>query len=97
MQTADICERKVQFLSNITPKILCRVSFDTEKLNRKHREVFALLSFVPGKEEFSLSGFSFSLFVNIHDLPEAKHDCKSFRATAESPDAKETYSWLSSA
>ena len=43
-----------------------------------------------------LSGFSFSLF-DIHDWTDAKHDCKLFSATAESPDAKETYSWLSSA
>ena len=44
-----------------------------------------------------LSGLSFSLFVDTHDWTEAKHDCKSFSAAAESPDAKETYSWLSSA
>ena len=44
-----------------------------------------------------LSGFSFSLFVDIHYWTEAKHDCKPFSAAAESPDAKETYSWLSSA
>ena len=38
------------------PKItsrFSRVSFDTEKLNWKHREVFAPLPFVPNKEEFS--------------------------------------------
>ena len=78
-------------------EITGRVSFDTEKLNWKHREVFTPLSFFPNKEEFVLSGFSFSLLVYIHDWTEAKHDCKPFSAAAESPDAKETYSWLSSA
>ena len=29
-----------------------RVSFDNEKLNGKHREVFALLSFIPYKKDF---------------------------------------------
>ena len=41
--------------------------------------------------------FCFSLFIDIHDWTEAKHDCKPFSAAVESPDAKETYSWLSSA
>ena len=36
-----------------TPSRCSRVSFDTEKLTGKHREVFSLLSFVPNKEEFS--------------------------------------------
>ena len=44
-----------------------------------------------------LSGCSFSLFVDIYDWTEAKHDCKPFSAAAESPDVKETCSWLSSA
>ena len=30
-----------------------------------------------------LSGFSFSLFVDIHDWTEAKHDCRPFSAAAE--------------
>ena len=34
------------------------------------------------KEEFSLSGFSFSLFIDIHDWTEAKHGCKLFSAAA---------------
>ena len=42
-------------------------------------------------------GFSCSLLVDIHDWTEAKHDCKPLSAAAESPDAKETYSLLSSA
>ena len=37
-----------------------------------------------------LSGFSFSLFDDIHDWTEAKHDCRPFSAAAESPDKKET-------
>ena len=49
------------------------------------------------KRNSVLSGFSFSLVVDIHDWTEAKHDCKPFSAAGESPDAKETYSWLSSA
>ena len=44
-----------------------------------------------------LSGFRFGVFFLIHDWTEAKHDCKPFGAAAESPDEKETYSWLSSA
>ena len=47
LQTADICERKV------IPSRFSRVSFGTEKLNQKHREVFYLMSFIPDKEEFS--------------------------------------------
>ena len=35
-----------------------------------------------------LSGFSFSLFVDIHDWTEAKHDCRPFSAAAESPGEK---------
>ena len=38
-----------------------RVCFDTEKLNWKHREVFAPLSFVPNKEEFSFIWVQFRL------------------------------------
>ena len=78
------------------PSRFSRVSFDTEKLNWKHREAFALLSF-PIRRNSVLSGFRFSLLVDIHDWTEAKHDCKPFGAAAESPDAKETYSSLSSA
>ena len=44
-----------------------------------------------------LSGFSFNLFVDIRGWTEAKHECKQFGATVESPDAKEICSWLSSA
>ena len=51
----------------------------------------------PIRRNLVLSGFSFSLFVDIHDWTAAKHDCKPFSAAAEPPDAKETYSWLSSA
>ena len=51
----------------------------------------------PIRRNSVLSGFSSSLFVNIHDWTEAKHDSKPFSAAAESPDAKETYRWLSSA
>ena len=47
-------EREIflKYYSKITSRF-CRASFDTENLHRKHREVFALLSFVPDKEDFS--------------------------------------------
>ena len=51
----------------------------------------------PVRRNSVLSGFSYSLLVDMHDWTEAKHDCKPFSAAAESPDAKETYSWLLSA
>ena len=35
-------------------------------------------------------GLSFSLFFDIEDWTEAKHDCKPFSVAAESPDAKDT-------
>ena len=38
------------------------------------------------RRNFVLSGLSFSLFVDIHDWTEAKHDCRPFSAAAESPD-----------
>ena len=44
-----------------------------------------------------LSGFSFSELINIHDWTEAKRDCKPFSAAMKSLEAKETYTWLSSA
>ena len=40
----------VKYYSNI-PSNCCWVSFDTGKLNRKHRELFGPLSFVPDKVE----------------------------------------------
>ena len=49
-----------------------------------------------GRNSF-LPGFSFSLFVDIHDWTEAKHACNPFSAAVDSPDARETYSWLSPA
>ena len=36
----------------------------------------------PMKRNYVLSGFSFSLFVDIHDWTEAKHDCRPFSAAA---------------
>ena len=51
----------------------------------------------PIRRNSVLSGFSFSLLVDIHDWTVAKHDCKPFSAAAESADAKETYIWLLSA
>ena len=46
---SEIC---IKYYTEIT-SWFSRVSFDTEKLNRKHREVFAPLPFVSNKEEFS--------------------------------------------
>ena len=40
----------------------------------------------PIRRNSVLSGFSFSLLADIHDWTEAKHDCKPFSASAESPD-----------
>ena len=51
----------------------------------------------PIRRNSGLTGFSFRLFVHIRDWKEAKHNCKLFSASVESPDAKKTYSWLSSA
>ena len=42
----------IKYYSKI-PRRFNRVSFDTKKFIGKHREVFAPLSFVPKKEEFS--------------------------------------------
>ena len=47
----------------------------------------------PIRRNSVLSGFSFGLLVDIHDLTEAKHDCKPFSATAQYPDTKETHSF----
>ena len=48
------------------PSRFSRVSFDTEKLNRKHREVFAPLSFIIDKEKCS---FFWVQFQCIHRHP----------------------------
>ena len=61
------------------------------------RGIFFTVHSFPIMRNSVLSGFSFNLFVLIHDWIEAKHYCKLFSAAAESPDAKDTYCWLSSA
>ena len=43
----------------------------------------------PIRRNSVLSGFSLSLFVDIHDWTEAKHDCKTLSDAAEFPDEKE--------
>ena len=92
--TANVCEWKVKFWSNITPKNpsrFCWVSFDMKNLNRQHK-IFALLlciSVFSIRRNSGLSGYSFSLFIDIHNWTEAKHDCKAFSAAADSPDAKD--------
>ena len=35
--------------------------FDTEKLKKKHREVFGMMSVIPDKDKFSLCWFNFRL------------------------------------
>ena len=42
-----------------------------------------------------MSGFSLSLFIDIQDWAEAKHNCKPFSAAVESPDAKEMLAIIS--
>ena len=42
----------IKYYTEITSRF-SRVSFDTEKLSWKHRELFSPLSFVPNKEKFS--------------------------------------------
>ena len=79
------------------PSRFCFFSFDTKKLNRKHREDLLHGRSFPIRRNSVLYGFSVSLFVLIHEWTEAKHDCEPFSAAAESPDAQKTYSWLSSA
>ena len=54
----------IKYCTEITSRF-SRVSFDTEKLNWKHREVFAPLSFVPNKEEFSFIWVHFQ-FIRQH-------------------------------
>ena len=54
--------------------------------------IFVPLPFIPNEEEFSLFGFNFSLFVDIHDWTEAKRDCRAFSAAPDLPDENEIYS-----
>ena len=51
----------VKYYSRI-PSRFGRVSFESKKLNRKHREVFAPLSFIPDKEEFNVFSVLFQFF-----------------------------------
>ena len=90
----------MKFLLNITPRF--RADFAGIVLTPKssigniERNLVHCHSFTIRRNSV-LSGFSFMLFVDVHDCTEAKHDCKPFSAAAESPDAKESYSWLPSA
>ena len=54
----------IKYYTKITSRF-SRDSFDTEKLNWKHREVFAPLSFIPNKEEFSFIWVRFQ-FIGWH-------------------------------
>ena len=87
-------------LSNITPRLQADLAglvlTPRSSIGNIERYLLRYRSF-PIRRNSVLSGFSFSLLVDIHDWTEVKHDCKPSSAAAESPDAKETYSWLSSA
>ena len=89
-----------EVLSNITPRLRADLAglVLTPKSSIGNVESYLLccLSF-PIRRNLILSGFSFSLLVDIDEWTEAKHYCKPFSANADSPDAKETYCWLSSA
>ena len=100
LQTADICERKGKCLSKSTPRFQADfaglILTPKSAIGNTERYLLGCQSF-PITKNSVLSGFGFSLLVDIHDWTEAKHDCKSFSSPTESPDAKETYSCLSSA
>ena len=86
----------IKYYTEITSRF-SRVSFDTKKLNWNiERYLLRCCSFLIRRNSV-LAGFSSSLLGDIHDWTEAKHDRKPFSAVAESRDAKETYSCLSSA
>ena len=60
----------VKYYSKI-PSRFCRVSFDTEMLNRKHRGIFAPLSFIPHKDEISFIWDQFQ-FIQRHPWLDAR-------------------------
>ena len=78
-------------MSNVTPRFqvdFARLALTLEKSKGNiERYLLRCLSF-PIRRNSVLSGFSFSIFVNIHEWTEAKYDCRPFSAAAESPDAK---------
>ena len=82
----------MKFVSNITPRLRVYLAglVLTPRSSIGNIEMYLLRchSF-PIRRNSVLSGFSFSLLVDIHDWTEAKHNCKPFSAAAESPDAKE--------
>ena len=71
----------IKYYTEITSRF-SRVTFATEKLNWKHRKVFALLLFVPNKEEFSFIWVQFQ-FIRWHPCVETW--CKTFSAAVEFP------------
>ena len=84
---------KVKLLANITP--LFRADFTgliltpKNSIGNRKRYLLHCRSF-PIRRNSVLFGFSFSLFIDVHDCTEAKHNCIPFNAAAESPDAKDT-------
>ena len=65
-----------------TPQIPHMVKAWAQAVDTSERKVKLLSNITP----------KFPGKLDIHDWIEPKHDCKPFRAAAESPDAKETYS-----
>ena len=74
-----------------------RVSFDPEQLNRKHREVFGPLSFVPNKEEIGYIWVHFQFFRRHPWIHIGQTWVQTIQCFSRVPDARKTYSWLSSA
>ena len=81
----------MKLLSNITPKLRADLAglalTSRSSVGNIERYLLRCRSY-PIRRNSVLSGFSFSLLVDIHDRTVAKHDCKPFSAAAESPDAK---------
>ena len=99
IQTADICQLKMNFLSNITPRFRADMAelALTPKSPIKNRERYLLCCRShPIWRNSVLSGFCFNLILDIHDWMKAKHACKPLSAAVKITDAKETCSWLSS-
>ena len=67
LSVPDICERKLKFLSKITPRLQADfppLSFNTQNLYRKHRKTFAPLPFIPNEEEFSFIWLQFQFILS---------------------------------
>ena len=96
LQTAEIGERRGNFLSNFTPRF--RADFVglvlTPKISIGNVERYMLCC---RSLPIRVGGPLYLDSVSVHSSTRtgAKHDCEPFSAAVKSPDAKETYSWLS--